>query len=114
MELNISGRNTNVSDSLSQYAFDKFSKLEKFFVGATRLEAVMRVEHDKQITELIASVQGHKDFVAEASEDDMYAAVDVVADKMGRQLRKHKERVQSHRGSRKVEHEAEQGQQPEE
>ena len=39
------------------------------------------------------------DIFADASNDDMYAAIDALIDKLDRQVIKHKEKVQSHRGA---------------
>ena len=98
MELSISGRNTELTGSLTEYTQEKSQKLEKVFDGIVRAEVNLKVEHDSQIAELLVSVRGGSDLVAEATEDDMYAAVDVVSEKMQRQLKKHKARLRSKRG----------------
>ena len=98
LELKVSGRNTDLTDALTRYAQEKFQKLDKFFDGIGRADAILRVEHDTQIAELVVSVQGGKDLVAEARDDDMYAAIDLVAEKMQRQLKKHKAKLRDKRG----------------
>lgn len=100
MELSVSGRNTELTAALTEYAQEKFQKLDKFFDGIGRAQAILRVEHDTQIAELVVAVRGGKDLVAEAREDDMYAALDVVAEKMQRQLKKHKAKLRDRRGRR--------------
>jgi len=100
LELSISGRNTELTNALTDYAQEKFQRMDRFFNGIVRAQAVLKVEHDSQIAELIVAVQGGKDLVAEAAEQDMYAAVDVVTEKMERQLKKHKAKLKPKRPRR--------------
>jgi putative sigma-54 modulation protein len=95
LELIISGRHAELTEALTNYAKEKFGKLERYFDGILSMEAILKVEKNAQIVEAVARVQGGKEIVAEASQPDMYAAIDVAEDKLMRQLKKHKERLHS-------------------
>lgn len=102
MDITVSGRKMPVSDSLRSYAEDKIGKaVEQLEVGAIACEIVLHREKNKAITnaaicEVTVVMPGHVARVEE-SEEDMFAAIDVAAAKIARQLRKFKTRVQSKR-----------------
>lgn len=100
MEITVSGRKMPVSDALKKYAEEKIGKsVEHLDVGATSCDVVLYVEKNKSIAnkaicEVTVLIPGHVARVQE-SEMDMYAAIDVAAAKISRQLRKFKTRIQS-------------------
>lgn len=100
MEITVSGRKMPVSESLRKYAEEKIGKsVEHLDVGATSCDVVLHVEKNKSIAnkaicEVTVLMPGHVARVQE-SEMDMYAAIDVAAAKISRQLRKFKTRIQS-------------------
>ncbi len=102
MDITVSGRKMPVSDSLRSYAEDKIGKaVEQLEVGAIACEIVLHREKNKAIAasaicEVTVIMPGHVARVEE-SEEDMFAAIDVAAAKIARQLRKFKTRVQSKR-----------------
>ncbi|MCI9129478.1 MAG: ribosome-associated translation inhibitor RaiA [Eggerthellaceae bacterium] len=102
MDITVSGRKMPVSDSLKSYAEDKIGKaVEQLEVGAIACEIVLYREKNKSIAnaaicEVTVLMPGHVARVEE-SEEDMFAAIDVAAAKIARQLRKFKTRVQSKR-----------------
>ena len=102
MELKITGRHTNVTEAMKRHAVEKLSKLAKHNDMLTSAEVVMNVEGDRQMIEMIAHsrVGGH--MVGKVEHTDMYAAVDLLVDKMARQVRRHKERVKKPSGRASV------------
>jgi putative sigma-54 modulation protein len=92
MQLNISGHHVEVSEALRAYATDKFAKLERHYDHITNVHVVMSVEKMRQRAEATVHVSGAELF-ADADSDDMYAAIDMLTDKLDRQLIKHKEKV---------------------
>jgi putative sigma-54 modulation protein len=98
MQLNISGHHVDVTDALKNYVTDKFDKLERHYDHITNVHVVLSVEKVVQRAEATAHVSGAELF-ADASSDDMYAAIDALTDKLDRQLLKHKEKqVSRHHG----------------
>ncbi len=102
MDITVSGRKMPISDSLRNYAEDKIGgSVEQLEVGAIACEIVLYREKNKAIPnaavcEVTVIMPGHVARVEE-SEEDMFAAIDVAAAKIARQLRKFKTRVQSKR-----------------
>ncbi|MGA0973957.1 MAG: ribosome hibernation-promoting factor, HPF/YfiA family [Sedimenticolaceae bacterium] len=98
MQLNITGHHIDITDSMRAYVEEKITKLERHFDHVTNVHVILTVEKNEQKAEATVHVSGN-DIFADASNDDMYAAIDALIDKLDRQVIKHKEKVQSHRGA---------------
>ena len=108
MEINVTGRRMTVSEPLREYAEEKIGNSMKVFdIDPLTAEVVLSKEKNPAIAlpfvcEVTMTARGHIIHVEEA-EIDMYAAVDVAAAKVLRQLRKYKTRVVDRRGAAKTE-----------
>lgn len=91
MQVNISGQHLEVTDTLRDYVNEKFERLARHFDRITNVQVIMQVEKLKQKIEATLHVAGGE-VVANAEHEDMYAAIDLLADKLDRQLIKHKEK----------------------
>ncbi|SDR71984.1 ribosome hibernation-promoting factor, HPF/YfiA family [Pseudomonas oryzae] len=91
MQVNISGQHLEVTDTLRNYVNEKFERLARHFDRITNVQVIMQVEKLKQKIEATLHVAGGE-VVANAEHEDMYAAIDLLADKLDRQLIKHKEK----------------------
>lgn len=91
MQVNISGHQLDVTDALRDYVEEKFARLSRHFDRITNVQVTMAVEKLKQKIEATLHVAG-AEVVANAEHEDMYAAIDLLADKLDRQLIKHKEK----------------------
>lgn len=90
MRFNIHGKNIEVTDPIRGYIESKIGRIEKYFKN-TDLEAVvnLRVRGKEQIVEV--TIPASKMVLrAEEKHSDLYAAVDLVSDKLERQIRKNK------------------------
>jgi len=98
MGVNVSGRKMNLSDSLRAYAEEKIgASLKVMDIKPLEAEVVLYREKNpsnpkQAVCEVTLRVRGHVVRVEE-SDDDMFAAIDVAAAKVVRQLRKFKTRV---------------------
>ena len=98
MTITVSGRKMPVTDALREYAEEKIgSAIKVLDIEPINTEVVLYKEKNPanplpSICEVTARVKGHIVRVEE-SEEDMYAAIDVAAAKVARQLRKYKTRV---------------------
>ncbi len=105
MAITVTGRKTSVTPALKDYVDEKVGRaLEVFDRAALAAEVVLRAEKNpanpkNAICEVTVRAKGAVIRVAEA-ETDMYAAIDVAADKVTRQLRKYKTKVVDRRGGR--------------
>ena len=94
MQLDVSGHHLEVTDSLRDYVTSKLDKVGRHFDLAQDAHCILTVEKLRHKAEATVNVNGGK-IHAEHVEEDMYAAIDALADKLDRQLIKHK---QKHRG----------------
>jgi putative sigma-54 modulation protein len=78
-----------IHDSVKEYAEQKAKKLERFSEDIQRVEIVMSTQGDSKVVEMIAIPRKGQDRVVGQSEhEDQYAALDLLIDKMVKQLRK--------------------------
>lgn len=98
MDITVSGRKMPITDALRNYAEDKIGgAVEQLDVGAIACEIVLFQEKNKAnptpaICEVTIIMKGHTPRV-QVREEDMYAAIDVAAAKIARQLRKVKTKL---------------------
>ncbi|MGF1844820.1 ribosome hibernation promoting factor [Vibrio clamense] len=95
MQITIKGHHVDLTDSMQDYVQTKFQKLERFFDHINNVHVVLRVEKVTQIAEATLHVN-LGDIHATAEDENMYAAIDSLIDKLVRQLNKHKEKLSSH------------------
>lgn len=92
MKYVINGKHTSVSSSMIEKAQKKVGKLEKFFRPDAEAHLTFKVERDRNIFEVTIAAKGI--FIrAEESTDDMYASIDLVIEKLERQIRKYKTKL---------------------
>ncbi len=96
MQLNVSGHHVEVTDSLRNYVAAKLERLERHFDRITNMNVILSVEKQRQKAESTIHVSGGEIY-AEAEHDDLYAAIDMLADKLDRQLIKKKEKITDHK-----------------
>ena len=98
MQLNISGHHISVTPPLRQYVSEKLERIQRHcdhVVNATCILTVEKLQHKAEAT---LSMRGIKIY-ADATEQDMYAAIDLLSDKLDRQVRKYKNRLRdNHHG----------------
>ncbi|MCL1847778.1 MAG: ribosome-associated translation inhibitor RaiA [Coriobacteriia bacterium] len=98
MDITVTGRKMTVSDPLREYVEEKIGNSVKVFnISPMTAEVVLRKERNPAnpkpaIAEVTIHTKGHI-IRTEEHEEDMYAAVDVAAAKVERQLRKYKTKV---------------------
>ena len=95
MQLNVSGHHVEVTAPLRDYVESKFQRLQRHFDQITNTQVTLIVEKMVQKAEATVHISG-ADIFAHAESDDMYAAIDALADKLDRQLIKHKEKNRGH------------------
>jgi putative sigma-54 modulation protein len=96
MQINISGRHVEFTDSMKEYLTSKLERLNNHHDRITSTNVIVSVDKLIQKAEATIHVSG-KDVFAEATHEDLYAAIDALVDKLDRQLIKHKEKMRSHR-----------------
>jgi len=95
MNLNITGHHVEVTPALHDYVIGKLDRVIRHFDHVTSVHVVLSVQKLKQKAEITLHVKG-KDIYADADDGDLYAAIDLLADKLDRQVLKHKGKVHNH------------------
>ena len=95
MNLNITGHHIEVTPAIRDYVTGKLDRVLRHFDQVTSSHVILSVEKLQQKAEVTLHVKG-KDIFADATDPALYAAIDLVADKLDRQVVKHKERVYHH------------------
>ncbi|HPR06128.1 MAG TPA: ribosome-associated translation inhibitor RaiA [Denitromonas sp.] len=95
MNLNITGHHVEVTPAIREYVNAKLDRVIRHFDNVTSVNVILSVEKLVQKSEVTLHVRG-KDLFAESIDEDMYAAIDTMADKLDRQVIKHKQKLQDH------------------
>lgn len=92
MELNVRGKNIDVTPALVSYTQKKLGKLAKYFDKATEAQVMLSVIRDEHIVEVTVFLDGLI-LRGEESTGDMYASIDMVVEKLEKQVAKYKTRM---------------------
>lgn len=100
MQLSVTFRKMEPSDSLKDYAREKISRVEKFLDSALEANVVLSVEKFRHTADVTIQSDGLKINGQEQTED-MYSAIDMVVDKLERQIKRQRQRIRSRKGSKR-------------
>ncbi len=94
MKLNIRGDKVTITQSMKNYITEKIAKLDKYFENPEEIvtNVLVRIKGLEQIIEVTALTKRFT-LRAEETNEDFYAAVDLVISKLERQIRKNKDRL---------------------
>lgn len=95
MQLSLTGHHVDVTPSLKDYVHTKMERIERHFDHLTDVHCILTVEKLEHKAEATISLSGAKVY-ADAVEQNMYAAIDGLIDKLDRQVKKHKEKLCNH------------------
>lgn len=95
MQLDLSGHHVEITDSMRAYVLRKFDKISRHFEQVIDVHCVLTVEKLRHKAEATLMLRGNK-LYADATEPNMYAAIDALSDKLDRCVKKHKEKVADH------------------
>ncbi len=95
MQIQVSGHQVEVTSALRDYVHAKFDRIVRHFDNLIDAQVILGLEKLAQRAECTLKVP-NKTFHADADAADMYAAIDLLADKLDRQVRQHKEKLTDH------------------
>jgi putative sigma-54 modulation protein len=98
MNLHHTGHHVEITPAIREYVTSKIARINRHFEHVIDVNVIMTVEKLDQKIEANVHLSG-KEIHVQASEEDMYAAIDSLIDKLDRQVLRHKERF-SHHGAR--------------
>lgn len=96
MQISITFKNIDSSDALKSQIHEKFDRLDKMFDNPAEASIVLSVEKLRNIIELNLRCDKIKIYMKEEAENNMYAAIDTLLDKVKAQIRKYKDKQRRH------------------
>lgn len=94
MNLHMTGHHLEITPSIRDYVHSKMTRINRHFDHVIDVSMILSVEKLRQKIEANVHLSG-KDIFAESEDDDMYAAIDFLVDKLDRQIVKHKEKIKN-------------------
>jgi putative sigma-54 modulation protein len=95
MQMHVTGHHLEVTPALRAYVEKKFERIVRHFDNLIDVHCILTVEKLNQKAEATLKVRGN-DIHADATDANMYAAIDALADKLDRLVKKHKEKSTDH------------------
>lgn len=95
MQITVSGHQIEITSPLREYALEKIGRVQRHFDQAITADVVLHVEKKRFSAEANIHAKGAM-IHADAAGTDMYAAIDLLVDKLDRQVLRHKEKVIEH------------------
>jgi putative sigma-54 modulation protein len=98
MNINVRGKHIDVTPALREHVEKRLGRVTRFFEHLKEVNVVLKVEKERHIIEVTIPINGMTLRGEEAS-TDMYASIDMVVDKLEKQLSKHKEKLKEYRAT---------------
>jgi putative sigma-54 modulation protein len=95
MNLTVTGHHVSVTPAIRSYVESKLERIVRHFDSVSGVTVILSVEKLRQKAEASVHVRG-RDLFVEADHEDLYAAIDAMADKLDRQVLKYKDRAHAH------------------
>ena len=97
MNLHLTGHHLEITPAIRGYAAEKFGKIKRHFDNVViDVNVILSVEKLKQKAEATMHISGKNLFV-ECDDENLYTAIDMLVDKLDRQVRRHKDKLSSRR-----------------
>ncbi len=97
MRIRVTGRHVEITDEVQGYVESKANKLPRFYDRIHEIEVILDHESGQFAAEMIVRADHKQTFVASEVGPDTFALIDLVVDKLERQLTKHKEKLRNYR-----------------
>lgn len=95
MQIDLTGHHIDITPALRTYVAEKFDRVAHHFENIIDVHVVLSVVKDTHHAEATVNVPG-KVLFADTSDQDMYAAIDALVDKLDRQVRRYKDKLTDH------------------
>ena len=106
MNLHMSGHHLEITPSMREYVSSKMIRIDRHFDHVIDVNMILTVEKLRQKIEANVHLSG-KDIFVESEDSDMYAAIDLLVDKLDRQIVKHKEKLKDRHGAEAIKRQSE-------
>ncbi len=98
MQISVTFRNTDSKETLRQYVQDKISKMDRYLDSPVEANVVLSVEKHRHLAE-VTLLANRITINAQEETEDMFSAIDLVMDKVERQILKYKEKIKRHKAN---------------
>ena len=95
MQIDLTGQHVDITPPLREYVNSKLERLTRHSAQVMDIHVILSVEKLRHKAEATLRLNGGNVF-ADATEADMYAAIDALTDKLDRQVKKHNEKLNDH------------------
>jgi putative sigma-54 modulation protein len=95
MQIDLTGQHVDITPPLREYVNSKLERLTRHSAQVLDIHVILSVEKLRHTAEATLRLNGGSVF-ADATEEDMYAAIDALTDKLDRQVKKHNEKLNDH------------------
>ena len=100
MQTSVTFKNLDPSEHLKAYVSDKLDRFDKFLDNPAEANVVLAVEKFRHIAEI--NISGDKlSIIGKEETNDMYSAIDMVLDKLEKQIKKNKQKIRERRSTSK-------------
>ena len=100
MDVTVTGRHVAVTPAIKAYCAKKLDHIHLDFPRILSAHFIVEVDKFRHVAELILQCTSHITIEASEISEDLYASIDSVVDKVARQMRKYKTKIQQHRPRR--------------
>jgi putative sigma-54 modulation protein len=97
-DVSVTFRHLEASSALKAYAEEKAAKINKYFGGLNEVNVVLSLEKHRYTAEITLKA-GRTTVNAREETSDMYSAIDLVVDKINRQIKKYKDKMKDHKAA---------------
>ncbi len=97
MQIQVTGRHVEITDDVRDYIHDKVAKLPRFYDRIHEVEVVLDHESEQFTAEMIVRAGRKHTFVARETGPDTFTLIDLVIEKLERQLTRQKEKYRNHK-----------------
>ncbi|MFZ4535600.1 ribosome hibernation-promoting factor, HPF/YfiA family [Propionivibrio sp.] len=101
MNLKISGHHLEITPAIHAYVTGKLERVIRHFDNVIDVNVILSVDKLNQKAEVTVHLPG-KDVFVEAIDEDLYASIDSLVDKLDRQIQKYKHKLQDHHRGQKI------------
>lgn len=102
MAIEITGRHVDVTESMREYAEKRLAKLVDEFARLDKIHMILDIQKFTHTAEVVVHARRHIMLEAKESSENMYASIDLVVDKIEKQLRKSIDKRVDHKGHGKL------------
>lgn len=92
--IQITGVHLELNDEVRNYVTNKIEKIKSHFDHVTNSHVILKMENKNYIAEARLNTPGHGDLFAEASAHEIHEAIDLLSEKLDRQMMKRKQKTQ--------------------